>query len=120
MKEAFKKYLDKKNVRYDELSDNILSFSYYEHNYLFIYSKEGDPNYIRLCLPDIEQSEEITDEIKEKIIKFNTQYKVAKLILFENHVWISGESFVYNYLGVEQLFDRLIELLHSVLIDYHT
>ena len=52
--------------------------------------------------------------------QISREYKVAKLIEVGSQVWITAESFVFNYVGIRDLFDRMVSLLDRVIIDYHS
>lgn len=120
MRTLFKQYLCNKNISFTEISQQIISFTYRQHHYLMIYNEEEDPNYFCICLPNVEASDFITDDIRTKLNQIGREYKVAKLIEIDNQVWITAETFVFNYAGIQSLFDRLISLLNRVLIDYHS
>lgn len=119
MRTLFKQYLSNKNIDITAESQNVISFKYRQHHYLMMYDEE-DPNYFCICLPDVEESNSITDGIRTKMNQISREYKVAKLIEIENQVWITAEIFVFNYVGIQSLFDRLIGLLDRVIIDYHS
>ena len=119
MKTLFKQYLSNKNIDFKIESLNVISFIYRQHHYLMIHEEE-DPNYFCICLPDVEDSNSITDDIRTKMNQISREYKVAKLIEVDDHVWITAETFVFNYVGIQSLFDRLISLLDRVIIDYHS
>lgn len=119
MRTLFKQYLSNKNIDITTESQNVISFKYRQHHYLMMYDEE-DPNYFCICLPDVEESNSITDEIRTRMNQISREYKVAKLIEIENQVWITAETFVFNYVGIQSLFDRLIGLLDRVIIDYHS
>ena len=119
MRTLFKQYLSNKNIDFKVEGQNVISFIYSQHHYLMIHDEE-DPNYFCICLPDVEASDTITDDIRTKINQISREYKVAKIIEIGNQVWITAESFVFNYVGIQSLFDRLISLLDRVLIDYHS
>ena len=119
MRTLFKQYLSNKNIDFKVEGQNVISFIYSQHHYLMMYDEE-DPNYFCICLPDVEASNSITDGIRTKMNQISREYKVAKLIEIESQVWITAETFVFNYVGIPSLFDRLIGLLDRVLIDYHS
>lgn len=119
MRTLFKQYLSNKKINFKIESQNVISFIYNQHHYLMIIDEE-DPNYFCICLPDVEASNTITDDIRTKMNQIGKEYKVAKLIEIGNQVWITAESFVFNYIGIQSLFDRLISLLDRVLIEYHS
>ena len=119
MRTLFKQYLSNKNIDFTIESQCVISFKYKQHHYVMMYDDE-DPNYFCICLPDVEASDTITDVIRTKMNQISREYKVAKLIEVDNHVWITAETFVFNYVGIQSLFDRLISLLDRVLIDYHS
>lgn len=99
--------------------ENTLSFVFNNHYYLFSYDEIADANYIRLLLPDVETSTTIDADIRKTMIEISTEYKVIKAIELDNKVWLSTEVFVYSTNNIEQLFQRIIELMESVLEIYH-
>ena len=120
MRTLFKQYLSNKNIEFTIENQNVISFKYRQHHYLMIYNETEDPNYFCICLPDVDASNSITDQIRAKMNQISREYKVAKLIEVGSQVWITAESFVFNYVGIRDLFDRMVSLLDRVIIDYHS
>ena len=88
MRNLFLKYLDEHQITYDASNPSVVSFTFRELNFLMIYDSNDDPNYIRFCLPDIEPST-IDDSIREKMVRINSLFKVAKVIEMNHQVWIT-------------------------------
>lgn len=113
IREKFVIFLKNLNIQFKYEGQNI-AFEKNGLNYLFMFF-ENDPYYFRLSLPVIDQHKKDKDE---RINSINRQYKVAKLLVVEENIWLVADSFVYSTGNVERLFDRLLILLEEMIMNY--
>lgn len=118
MLKLFKNYLDSNNISIKDEKKITISFEYSNLNYLFVFD-ESDPFYFRLILPNIMLvQEEQIQEVYHTVNFVNVNYKVAKVAIYDNNVWISIESFVYSKENIDGLFKRSMELLKTINVDF--
>ena len=129
MVSKFISFLEKNNITYNTISNDLLSFTYKDLNYLF-FNDPVDMNYIRIILPEIAKIEtaEEKDESCKKINFLNRDMKVVKGSLWEvdekspnkMNVWLSFEQLIYSYENINEIFTRGIEILQSYCNRYRT
>ncbi len=114
----FQSYLSSIGVKAKEESDIFISFENNGLQYLFL-TDNTDPYYFRLILPNIASiSEENRSKITQVVNASNSKFKVAKTIILEDKVWVSAEQFVYSNDNINDLFNRSLQLLETVIGDF--
>lgn len=106
MKQKLLDYLSTKGITYQDTGD-IVSFANNNINYMCAFD-QNDGNFFQFLIPDIEPSQDIDDQIKQKVDRLSKEVKVAKIFIIRDQVWISVESFVYSYENLTNLIERLL------------
>lgn len=116
---VFKKYIETKGIKIQSEDETTISFERNALQYTFVYEK-SDPYYFRVILPNILKVDtENKQEILQLINTINLKFKVAKsVIVNDENVWISIESFVYSMNNMDEFFDRIFILYEAVLNEY--
>lgn len=117
MLNEFKSFLATLNgVTISKEENNILSFKYKDLNLLFVLD-DDDPYYIRIILPNIATASNIKDDynINEVINNCNTYFKVAKMIIRDNSIWLSIEQFLYSKEKSGDFFKRSLSIVDAVI-----
>lgn len=111
--EQFKNYLVSKNIVYDTINEEMIHFNTNELDYVFQVDDRDKP-YFRLILPNLLA---ITDQnrtqIRNYIAIMNVEFKIGKIVEVEHSLWLTAEMFVFSPLGIDSLFERLIDMLHE-------
>lgn len=104
------------NIKED---DNTIFFEYKGLFFLFV-TDESDQYYFRLILPNIADKNNIKGELDvNKVINdYNNKFKVVKMSLLENSVWLSIEQLFYSKERINDLFTRVINILETVINDF--
>ena len=112
MLNEFRNYLKSTpDVEISKEDNNTISFSYKSYHLLFIYDST-DPYYFRLILPNIINLKDLKKDIGDIVNDYNSKFKVSKMTVVDNNsLWISVEQFVYTKDKVNELFDRLVNLI---------
>lgn len=99
--------------------NNTISFEYKDLIFLFV-TDESDQYYIRLILPNIAKIDNLKDgiEIHKVINEYNNKFKVIKMSLLNDSVWLSVEQFLYSKERAGDLFTRVINILEVVINDF--
>jgi len=98
--------------------NNTISFEYKGLFFLFV-TDESDQYYIRLILPNIANTDNLKEvDIHTVINEYNNKFKVVKVSLWDNSVWLSIEQFIYSKERVNDLFTRVINILEVVITDF--
>lgn len=117
---AFQNYLSSNGISFNREDDTAISFEKEGLHFLFIYN-DSDPYYFRLILPNVAT---LTDENRQRMHEIantlNLRFKVAKVIILDNNVWVSAEQFVYSRERLNDLFTRAISLLALVIEHFRT
>lgn len=108
----FKGYLLSNNIEVEIANDSAVIFRKDGLSFLFQHSTD-DPYYFRLSLPKIAQASEIRN-VHDIINELCIQYKVMKMTVVEDELWIITEQFVYCRENINSLFSRLISLIEEV------
>lgn len=108
----FKGYLLSNNIEAEIANESAVIFRKDGLSFLFQYSTD-DPYYFRLSLPKIAQASEIRN-VHDIMNDLCIQYKVMKMTIIEDDLWIITEQFVYCRENVNALFSRLISLIEEV------
>lgn len=97
-------------------SNEVISFRYKGLSFLYIID-EDDQYYVRLVLPKIASKSDLKDKtnVYEIINKFNEDYKIIKMVLIEDYIWLSVEQFLYSKENSNVFFARIIKILISVI-----
>lgn len=120
MKGRFILYLRSRGISYSIVNNNILTFQYSNINFLFEYNVD-DSSFFRFIVPDIDNEGTITDDTRKKVCDISASYKVGKcLIISNNQVWLTAETFIFSKENVEPMFQRMITLLCQMLEDYRS
>ncbi len=100
-------------------SNGIISFSYNDLKFLFVYDNE-DVNYIRLILPSVADVKAIKNDKNyyDIINNYNNNYKALKISVIDNFIWMSIEQFVFSKDGINDLFSRMITILSAVIKEF--
>lgn len=100
-------------------SNGIISFSYNDLKFLFVYDNE-DVNYIRLILPSVADVKAIKNDKNyyDIINNYNNNYKAVKISVIDNFIWMSIEQFVFSKDGINDLFSRMITILSAVIKEF--
>lgn len=119
MLEEFRNYLsllsDVSNVNEE---NNTISFEYKGLFFLFV-TDESDQYYIRLLLPKIATKDNLnTDDVHTVINEYNNKFKVVKVSLWGESIWLSIEQFLYSKERANDLFTRAISILEVVINDF--
>ncbi len=120
MIKLFKKYLDTQDIEYKTLLDSLISFELEDLNYLF-FSDSDDINYFRLFLPKIDdypKDESQQKKIDNIVNMINSSYRVVKVIILEESVWLCIEQFVYSTQDINEIFKISIEILKVAIERY--
>ena len=120
MKDLFIRYLKSEGITFSIVSNTLLTFQYSRINFLFEYNIE-DPSFFRLIVPNIDNEDTITEEIRERVCVISASYKVGKcLIVNNNQVWLTAEAFLFSKENIAPMFQRMITLLCQMLEDYRS
>lgn len=118
MLNSFRTYLSGIEADIKESKEAFIIFEKWGLQFLFAI-EASDPSYFRIMLPNIANiKEDNKQEINEIVNLENSKFKLAKAIIVEQQVWISAELFVYSKEGINSLFDRILNLLKEVIIDF--
>lgn len=115
IKTLFIDYIKNLHQQANLLPDGNVHFVINSLNFIFEW-KETDPSYTRVMLPNIDFKNDQTIEI---VMRINREYKVAKIIEVDNHLWAVAESFVVSAENIDFIFNRLIKLLIDVYTAYY-
>lgn len=115
IKTLFIDYIKNLHQQANLLPDGNVYFVINGLNFIFEW-KETDPSYTRVMLPNIDFKNDQTIEI---VMRINREYKVAKIIEVDNHLWAVAESFVVSAENIDFIFNRLIKLLIDVYTAYY-
>ena len=109
--EQFKNYADDKGIHYSPINPEMIHFKKNQLDYVFQIDDRDKP-YFRIILPNLlEITDKNRDQIRSYIAEVNVEFKIGKIVEMETSLWITAEMFVYSPLGIETLFERLIEML---------
>lgn len=101
-----------------DTTDETISFEYNGLSYLFV-SDKSDPYYIHLILPNIENINNADEiDVYKNINYYNNKFKVVKMSVVENSIWLSIEQFLYSRENSNNLFFRLMRILETVITEY--
>lgn len=115
----FEAFLNGNKISYQK-KENTVSFSFENKNYVLLYDPQ-DPNYYRLTLPKVNDSQLSLDERNKILIKLTSEFKVAKTIdTINDGVWFSYEQLLMseNVSDCEYVFARSIRILSEMLNQY--
>jgi hypothetical protein len=111
--EKFKNYLVSKNIDFDTINEEMIHFNANELDYVFQVDDRDKP-YFRLIVPNLmEINDNNRNEIRDYIAVMNVEFKIGKMVEVEHSLWLTAEMFVYSFLGIEPMFERLIDMLHE-------
>lgn len=99
--------------------NNTISFEYKGLFFLFV-TDESDQYYIRLMLPNIATIDALKTgtDIHSVINEYNNKFKVVKVSLWDNSLWLSIEQFLYSKERANDLFARLTNILVIVINEF--
>lgn len=121
MIEKLKAFLLLANYQIDDKhsNDTHVFFTAIQLHFIAEYDPSQDPTYFRMLLPDIDS---IDNECKSKIfdivMDINSRYKVGKIIVLDNRLWITVDNFIYGEWDVSPLFARDIAVARDMINDY--
>ncbi len=96
--------------------ENVLSFKYNDLSFVFA-TETSDPYYIRLMLPNVANVNDVKD-VDKLINIYNNKYKVIKVSIIDDNIWLSAEQFLYSQENASGLFERMINILENVIKDF--
>lgn len=102
----------------EEDTGNV-AFKYQMVTYLYI-NNDDDKDFFQLTIPFIyEATEDNRDVTLEAINKTNSHYKVAKVSLLDNNVWVFFESLLDNTPEIGDIFPRALNILYGARQDFY-
>ena len=111
--EKFKNYLVSKNIDFNTINEEMIHFKTNELDYVFQIDDRDKP-YFRLIVPNLLAiNDQNKAQIRGYIADMNVEFKIGKMVEVNHSLWLTAEMFVYSFLGIEPLFERLIDLLHE-------
>ena len=111
--EKFKNYLVSKNIDFNTINEEMIHFKTNELDYVFQIDDRDKP-YFRLIVPNLLAiNDQNKAQIRGYIADMNVEFKIGKMVEVNHSLWLTAEMFVYSFLGIEPLFERLIVLLHE-------
>ena len=104
---AFQLFLDKNNIASSFIDDErtMLRFKVFDLNYVFAYDETGDI--------DINDANSV-----RMLYNLTTSFKLGKAYEQAGQVWFSTDAFVYTKENINQVFQRMIEVLRDMLNQY--
>ena len=116
MIKSFIAFLNIRGIEYDTPDNTLVKFRLDGLVFLFQFREEDDPRFIRLLLPKIEDFEGNEGIIIKRMIDVTSSIKVVKSVIINNEVWLVAEQFMASNENVNQVFERMIDVLK---IAYH-
>lgn len=113
MIDRFKSYLSSKNISVDSFDDTLIGFEAEGLNMLFA-TDVNDKAYIRILVPEIDIASNLNPQDWEQIAILNSEYKSAKIVKFDQELWIACEAFVYSSALSEFVFNRMISACKTI------
>ncbi|MBR5170768.1 MAG: hypothetical protein IKW85_09405 [Muribaculaceae bacterium] len=111
--EHFKNFAEDKGITYSFINSEMIHFKKNNLDYIFQVDDRDKP-YFRIILPNLlEVTDNNRNQIRNYIAEVNVEFKVGKIVEVDNSLWITAEMFVYSHLGIDSLFERLIEMLNE-------
>lgn len=116
--DLMKEYLQKRGIVADTNDKGRIRFSVNNLNYVFEVF-DPDPYFFRMSLPQISDNVQAYKLISEEIQGLNRSFKVAKIVVQENHdLWIMADQFVFSISQIESLFERIIQAMGEMIREY--
>lgn len=108
---SFIAFLTDKGIQYETPDNTLVKFSLDGLNFLFQYRAEDDPQFIRLLLPKVEDVAQNESVVFNRMIDIASSIKLVKSVIINNEVWLSAEQFMASKENINQIFERMINIL---------
>jgi hypothetical protein len=121
LQQAFNSFLQSDEIsgvsNYRQFDAKTTLFSYEGINFLYVYESD-DPSFFHLIVPRIEV---FSDGLYSRMLDFSQRYKIAKVLLIDNHVWFSFEQIVLNIIeGDYRLFKLSLKILVTMFNEWRS
>jgi hypothetical protein len=113
-----REFLKNGGINVQEVGNGRLSFSVNNLNFISLFN-DNDPYFLRLALPKINRDEINISNYSDKIQQLNRNYKVAKIVTWDDGtLWVIADIFVYSLDKADLLIKRLIQAMTDIITDY--